>query len=227
MSLYLHKEVRAKSNQRVFFCGDIHGDWNALSSALKRISYLEGEDILICVGDLIDRGPESEKVLQFATCTPNVHSVIGNHEYSFLQATNDPADKFLHALPAMGGAWINRLSDDELDDLATLIRQTMPLAITMIRDDVNIGVIHAEAPNNWSEVLRPKNDQLQSFLWGRDQHYDAIVEKEHFVQGVDAVVHGHVCDHVTCGGNHIWIDTLYHTGQLTILEMREITERIS
>lgn len=227
MGFQRHKIVTAAENQRVFFCGDVHGDWNALKIALKRIDFKEGADILVLTGDLIDRGPESEKVLQFATCTPGVHSVIGNHEYSFIQVTKDPADKFLHTLPAMGGSWINQYSDEQLDELITLIEQTMPLAITVRRDDVNIGVIHAEAPNNWNEVQRPKNDQIQSFLWGRDQHYDAIVEKEHFVQGVDAVVHGHVCDHVTRGGNHLWIDTLYHTGQLTILEMSEIIKRIN
>ena len=63
--------------------GDIHGDFNNLQKLHQKI-ILEYPDIQIyCVGDLIDRGPDSKKVVQY--CMDNKFIVIkGNHELMML-----------------------------------------------------------------------------------------------------------------------------------------------
>lgn len=39
--------------------------------------------MLIFTGDLINRGDFSAELIEFASCTPNMYSVIGNHESFF------------------------------------------------------------------------------------------------------------------------------------------------
>lgn len=71
-------------NRTIIF-GDIHGcydEWQKLLDKLKA----GPSDRLISVGDLIFKGPQSAKVLDFAMSLPNLECVLGNHEYSLLKA---------------------------------------------------------------------------------------------------------------------------------------------
>jgi len=64
----------------LFVIGDIHGCASALESLLGEIP--SGEEIF-AVGDLIDRGPDSSKVVSI--CMENgIRSVMGNHEHMLL-----------------------------------------------------------------------------------------------------------------------------------------------
>lgn len=66
---------------RVITLGDIHG-----STAFDRvIKGLGSEDRLVLVGDLIDRGPDSFKVLQRVKEDPRIIAIRGNHEEMFLR----------------------------------------------------------------------------------------------------------------------------------------------
>jgi len=56
--------------------GDVHGEFNTLMSLLD---ILPQKDKLCFVGDLIDRGPDSKKVVDFLIDNGH-HSVLGNHE---------------------------------------------------------------------------------------------------------------------------------------------------
>ena len=59
--------------------GDIQGCYEELLD-LIRSAALTPQDRIIAVGDLVDHGPDSLKVLQFFRDTPNTLSVLGNHE---------------------------------------------------------------------------------------------------------------------------------------------------
>ena len=78
----IHKTIEAKPNQRVFVVTDVHGHFNELNNGLQKLNYNDREDLLISLGDLIDRGQESMKTLNMFMCdkTGLKHSLIGNHE---------------------------------------------------------------------------------------------------------------------------------------------------
>ena len=54
-----HFEMNTKGKD--FVVGDIHGCFSKLQEQLWTIGFNEEVDRLFCVGDLIDRGPESYK----------------------------------------------------------------------------------------------------------------------------------------------------------------------
>lgn len=68
-----------------YVISDIHGCYNEYITALKTINF-SNNDILYVLGDCIDRGYASIKVLQDMMCRPNVIPIVGNHEYMAVKA---------------------------------------------------------------------------------------------------------------------------------------------
>ncbi len=70
---------------RVLAVGDIHGMYEKLIMLMDKIKFDPEEDLLVFLGDYIDRGPDSVRCLQYVYDLQHVHpdSVIclmGNHE---------------------------------------------------------------------------------------------------------------------------------------------------
>ena len=221
-----HQVIKPESGQRVFFCGDVHGDKASLEKQLDRVGFVEKQDILIFTGDLIDRGDFSAELINFVTSTPGVHSVIGNHESLFLCGLHDPLTRSIHTGANVGGGWIEQYSQSEIEGLAEQIQRTMSITITVEAEQYKVGVVHAAAPNDSQKIVDGSSKHEEQWLWSRDQFEDALAGKTHIVIGVDAVVHGHVANTQTVSGNHVWIDTHYHTGELTIIEASSVLDLV-
>jgi serine/threonine protein phosphatase 1 len=71
--------------RRLVIVGDVHGCFEELERLLAAVA-LAPEDLLISVGDLIDRGPESLAVLRFFRQRPNTLVLMGNHERKHVRA---------------------------------------------------------------------------------------------------------------------------------------------
>jgi len=72
------------SNQsgRTIIIGDVHGCIDELHHLLEKMNY-SGNDRLIFVGDLINKGPDSRGVLEFVDSL-DAEVILGNHELGFL-----------------------------------------------------------------------------------------------------------------------------------------------
>jgi serine/threonine protein phosphatase 1 len=78
-------------NGRLIAIGDIHGCFQEFAELLERLE-LTKDDQLILLGDLVNRGPDSGKVLDLARANRAI-SLLGNHELRMLnyRRTNDTA----------------------------------------------------------------------------------------------------------------------------------------
>jgi len=65
----------------IYVIGDIHGCYYTLMSLIKK---LERNSILVFVGDLVDKGNFSKKVVQYVIDN-NHYCILGNHEHLMLQ----------------------------------------------------------------------------------------------------------------------------------------------
>lgn len=122
--------------------GDLQGCWQPLERLLQACQFSADRDQLWFVGDLVNRGPDSLRVLRFIrSLGANARIVLGNHD--------------LHLLAlAFGSRARKRRSDDTLDDilqaddrndlLEWLICQ--PLAIAEGKD----LMLHAGVVPEWS-----------------------------------------------------------------------------
>lgn len=89
-----------------FAIGDVHGCHDHLMRLLDHTMTIDDAAPVICVGDLIDRGPDSAAVLgymaQHATTGSRLHSLMGNHEAMLLAMLDDPETTGPHWL-RLGG----------------------------------------------------------------------------------------------------------------------------
>jgi bis(5'-nucleosyl)-tetraphosphatase (symmetrical) len=68
-----------------YIVGDIQGCYDPLMRLLDQVKFDQNKDILYCVGDLVNRGPDSLKVLRFLKSIENqCVTVLGNHDIHLL-----------------------------------------------------------------------------------------------------------------------------------------------
>ncbi len=84
-------------NDKIFAIGDLHGCVDRLRELLARLPYEPGRDRLVFLGDYINRGPDTAKVLDLLCALkerdPGLIALLGNHEYLLLEyhRSGDPA----------------------------------------------------------------------------------------------------------------------------------------
>jgi serine/threonine protein phosphatase 1 len=85
------KRRRVSSNGfRHLILTDVHGHLSALEKALGHVNFDENSDVLICLGDTIDRGSHTRECMErFASLREHGHSVVmlaGNHDALLIEA---------------------------------------------------------------------------------------------------------------------------------------------
>ncbi len=93
-------------DRRIFAVGDIHGCLEHLKRLMERLPYVKGRDVLVFLGDYIDRGPDSRGVLDFLCELQDTgHETVmlmGNHEYYLLEAARTGYENFMATLRLIG-----------------------------------------------------------------------------------------------------------------------------
>ncbi len=79
-------------NKRSLIIGDVHGCYDELILLLKKANYDPSRDVLYFVGDMINKGPRSKKVLEFIY-QEKAFAVLGNHELALLRYHKQELDK--------------------------------------------------------------------------------------------------------------------------------------
>lgn len=64
---------------RAFFTTDIHGSFDLLHEHIRDVAFNASTDLLLCGGDIVDRGVGSRYVLDYLN-EPWPHSIRANHE---------------------------------------------------------------------------------------------------------------------------------------------------
>lgn len=199
---------------RDFIIGDLHGHVSLLCEKMNRKGFNPFCDRLFSVGDLVDRGPESEGVLELLN-QPWFHPVMGNHEQCAIDYACGRMESRYYV--SIGGAWLMGKTFAEKMDYA-LAFQAMPLALEIeIGGGRRIGVVHADCPfDDWdtfrksqepdSERSILQQDAIRNMaLWNRGR-IEAL--RDGGVAGIHAVIVGHTPQReVTSLGNVFYVDT--------------------
>ena len=223
------KKLKNNTVGKDFFVGDIHGCYEQLMEALEKIKFNPDVDRLISVGDLVDRGPDSVKCLNLLKETW-FHAVSGNHEDMMIKSFRRewPTHNYIQN----GGKWFFHLPYEEQEQLVLLADTKMPLVIEVETNIGTIGVIHANAPDDWQKYHRLNDDEdffddalVEDTIWGRRRIYG---NQSGRVKGIDYVVVGHTpVEDVTVLENIVYIDTgAVYNNSLTILSVDEVVNYV-
>ena len=220
------KELFLDSNQRLFFCGDLHGSIDLLEKALKELEFISGQDVLICVGDLCDRGSKSEETLRkfLFDKTGSFYSVRGNHDQ--MMVDNDWGLQLYN-----NGKWILDIDYDSRVQYGQIIDHRLPFAIEVNHNGKVFGVCHAEVPlefESWDlfcETLQHNKQLQKETLWNREIiSCPEWYKHGPLVQGIDYVFHGHTpVEEPLIIANRVYIDTgaVFKDGYMTIVEVKD------
>lgn len=141
----LYSRIDGSGYRNIWVIGDLHGCYTLLMNELHRVDFDPTQDLLISVGDLIDRGAENVECLELLQM-PWFRSVMGNHERLMIDALS-PAGNVNNWL-MNGGQWFFMLDTDQeilARALVELVKR-LPYIIELNTGHETIVIAHADYP---------------------------------------------------------------------------------
>ncbi len=147
----------------VYCIGDIQGCYAELARLLEACRFDPAQDQIIALGDLINRGPESLKTLQFLrSLGASFRTVLGNHDLSIL------ARIYSGEAIQLNPTARQIIDAPDAEELLLWLRH-QALAIQHTHEDENILMIHAGLPPQWTiEQALQYAGEVESVLRGDD-----------------------------------------------------------
>ena len=102
----IYLRINGTEYRKVYVVGDLHGCHGMLMTHLEEIEFDFDADLLISVGDLIDRGGQNVECLDLITQSW-FRAVRGNHEQMAIQALNGTGNVNHCQLTAVAGSSIS------------------------------------------------------------------------------------------------------------------------
>lgn len=159
--------MKLKDGQKALIIGDIHGCYDEMIELIKRSGVCIGTDIIITVGDVLDRGYKAYEAIRFFADTDNVFMVLGNHEIKHLKrnifSKDDPSGNIQRLM----------LKDDQYDFIMNFIK-SLPLYMELEINADKYLIIHAGITNDIDISKIPKHIS----------NYDKIDNKVKLILGI-------------------------------------------
>lgn len=201
--------------RKVYVVGDIHGCFYELETELAALDFDKKQDVLVSVGDLVDRGPESHLAVDYAEM-PWFYFVRGNHED---MCRPEIAGTYHHL--RNGGNWFTAL-DEDAQRKASRVLNSGPIILEVERKGKRFGFVHADfGTNDWNDAEVLAAEDSEALMWDRDrigraqhdetyQKFNQKPENNHHkpIRNIDHVFFGHTpLEKMLTRDNCSWIDT--------------------
>ena len=186
-------EPNPATGGRDWVVGDVHGCFDTLRQALRRIDFEYGRDRLFSVGDLIDRGPNSIEALDWLEGERFEAVVMGNHEAEMIRLLQTgeilaPAKDYQQ--------WMWNIERPDLFRWHRALR-ALPLAVTVETAAAGrVGIVHCSPwRDSWSATIEALERRdivaINTVLLGIDEHERRAGPTGKQVAGIDRVIAGH------------------------------------
>lgn len=173
--------------RQIFIVGDLHGCLGMLQEELAERRFDAERDLLIAVGDLIDRGPDSYGCAKLLN-EPWFRSVRGNHEEMAIGALSRGEHQ---QWIGNGGDWFYRLEGMKMIEAKHALSRCrlMPLIIHLQLAERVVVVAHADYPADrysWQAEVDPFK-----VVWSRSRVEQVQQGRGEAISGADAFYFGH------------------------------------
>lgn len=207
----IYQRVEGTNWRHVWVVGDLHGCFSLLMAKLRQCHFDPWQDLLVSVGDVIDRGPDSLRCLQLLRETWIV-AVRGNHEQMALDALAT-GETFMWIMN--GGSWFSSVAQPAAT-IALKECQQLPWIVELHCQNAIHIIAHADYPDD--EYHWRKDVDLQRVLWDRSR----LTGKGGGIRGADHFWFGHTpLRHRLDRDNLHYIDTgAVFGGELTLVQLQ-------
>lgn len=218
----------------LYVVGDLHGCYDLLMQKLQQVGFNFERDLLVSVGDLVDRGPQNiecaDLILQ-----PWFKAIRGNHEELCIKGLIDPELMSIHRRSGSGGEWFYHIEAAEQQRLIGLFK-TLPLVLEVQYGSKKYGFVHADMSfADWDafkqavlqddmDCIQPHRSARSVSLWARGRIRSLENDLNYpYVEGIDQIYLGHtVIPMPLANQNCIFIDTgAVFNGELTLLKLAQ------
>lgn len=214
----MYQRIDGSAWRKIWLMGDLHGCFNTLMPKLRVLKFNPYQDLLISVGDLIDRGPDSLKCLELIH-QPWFFAIRGNHEQMAMDALEHHQ---LSLWELNGGEWFEHCSANQQASALNLFRECQRLPyIIEVETNTGIHVIaHADYPAThyqWRQEV-----DWHRVLWDRQRLSDHLAGHHTEIDGADHFWFGHTpLKHRYDALNQHYIDTgAVFGGELTLVQLQ-------
>ena len=169
-----------------YVISDIHGEYQRLIKLLKKIDFNDS-DMLYLLGDMIDRGNQSLKILQFAMQHQNMIALMGNHEYMAIQPLNWLSSNDISQLKNMSAdltkdfvEWLNiggqstmkefqALTHDEQENILQYLNELLPYEELTVSGQQFV-LVHAGI-DNFSKTKDLAEQNIEELIFDKPSYY--------------------------------------------------------
>lgn len=212
--------------QNIYVVGDIHGCYSLLMDALANVNFNFEQDLLISVGDIVDKGPQSYQCLELIE-KKWFTMVRGNHEELCIQGNYNSFFRKIHK--KYGGEWFYALENTARNQIVAKLKK-LPIMLELHTRRKKIGIVHGDIQlDDWNALkarVEAKNSDVTNtfltyadVLWGRSR----IKNSKDYgtIQNIDEVYLGHtVVETMVKRNNCFYIDTgAYQSNRLTLVKL--------
>ncbi|MEG3112115.1 metallophosphoesterase [Pantoea sp. T14] len=182
-----YQYLNGENWQKIWIVGDLHGCRSQLDTLLQAHDFDKQQDLLISVGDLIDRGPDSLGCLALLE-EPWFRCVRGNHEEMALNALQGHESQLWEM---NGGGWFWQLKGAEVITARHALNRLkeIPLILHLQLEEQIVVVAHADYPAEhyaWEQAVN-----WHDVVWSR-RRIDGLQQgRRDTIPGADAFYFGH------------------------------------
>lgn len=209
----------------IYCISDIHGDYEKYIKMLEFINFSD-KDVLYVIGDVIDRGNQSIRILQDMMLRDNVIPIIGNHEYMAISClkflmndiTEDNikniADEMIQGLlewQNVGGQTtmdeFHKLEREEQQDIIDYLEEFSLYETVRIHGNEFV-LVHAGL-SNFSEDKALEDYQLYEMIFEQPDYNEIYYKNKFLVTGhypTRAIDNNPKPDYIYKANHHIAID---------------------
>lgn len=149
-------------NGNLFVVGDIHGCYAMLMQQLEKLEFNFETDLLVSVGDIVDRGPDSLKCFELLS-RPWFKAIRGNDEQFCIEGALAPEMQPIHC--KHGGGWLYELDAPTQESIIARCKQ-LPIILEIKHRGKKYGFVHADIHLNDWELF--KQEVMQSNYFSED-----------------------------------------------------------
>lgn len=208
-----------------YVMSDIHGNYEKYQQALKAIK-LQNSDTLYVLGDVVDRGQGSCKILLDMMCYFNIIPLLGNHEFMAMtvlsklveEITEDTLDSFNQDFVSGMLTWFENGGQSTLEEFKTLSPEDRQAILGYLEEfnvyaEITVNnqdyvLVHAGL-KNFKKTKRLSDYKLNEIIWA-ETDYDKVYFKDKILitghTPVSVILFDKSADKILKQNNHIAID---------------------